>query len=266
MGSFSDFFGAASLALLIVIATECRAESFDFATSFLAEDDSCSSSGSELSRTVDPRASTFSAIVDFGADIELEHAESICASVSGDARAEVLHRQLLDCRTKRRVFLQCRGYVLCRSENHTPYVARDCRSLSGGIDGEIVELTRALYNDGGKNWSIANLLLSALYFNKDLIPDGSGDALLRWMSSVDLSEPTTTRSLLIAVGIVLQRPQSLSDTEVQRFIAYSESFDGDGADRYIEPSGVDRLSNASLERIVLQLYFETLPDDWALPR
>lgn len=186
--------------------------------------------------------------------------------MSGDARAEVLHRQLLDCRTRRSVFLQCRGYVLCRSDNYTPYVARDCRSLSGGIDGKIVELTRALYEAGGKNWSVANLLLSALYFHKDLIPDGSGDTLLRWMSSVDLSAPTTTRSLLIALGIVLQRPQSLSDAEVQRFIAYSKSSDGGGADMYVEPRGIDRLSNASLERIVLQLYFETLPDDWVFPQ
>lgn len=238
-------------------------QEFDFARSFLLRSSDCvvNKEPSEEDGKL-KSAAGFSLSTDFGPDFEGRYAKSLCSRQAGSAGVKVLHSQLLSCQTKQSFFLQCRNYFLCDADRYAPPPDMHCYSMSNGVDRSAFELTQAVAKDKGVNWLLASLIFKSLYFHRELIPEQNEDDLVNLLSKFDLADDRKRRSLLVLLGIVLQRPETLTKSEVQRLIAYTRSSHS-STTRYEEPRGVELISNFELQRAILSLYQKTISEDWA---
>lgn len=242
---------------------ESLGEVFDFSRSFLNSSSECSVHRNQ--KEIPSRAandSVFSLSTDFGGDINGSYAKNLCVATSGASRTAVVHSQLVECRTKRSFFLQCQNYVLCRAKTYSPKQEIQCHSMSNGVDTKSFEITQAIYQSKASNWYLGSLLFKALYFHRELVPGKNEDILTNWLSGIELSNQRFRRPILVFIGIVLQRPSTITNQEVQRMLKYVGAESG-ASSAYEEPRELNLISNSNLESVILQLYQATIPGDWS---
>lgn len=250
-----------------------NAGTIDFMGSFLQNPASISSPNATTS-VVDPRwmSQDFSSYIASGfmARPNSGLALSICAQqLSQDVtKAHVVHSQV--CRIKDLLIHQCTYFIRCVTDRQKvqtnnaqciqaatdPDIVATCASISRGLQSDDFYAAYAAVDT--HNERIAFLLFLVLSRSYDLIPGRGEDRLGYWLSSINYDLPGVERKLLVMIAILLQRPETLSDTEISKLIryanSYTENLENLPADQYYtEPDWLRQMGTFDLRGMVLGL-------------